>query len=253
MDIAQFYGKDPISDWQAVLGKEMPYTFGHFYRDSDDLQTAQQQTIRLFYPDILPGSTILDLGCGWGAPATLLERERGCRVTCVSNTPEQINYIRTVLGKKETILHDLETGFEQPGQWDIAMFMESMEHVKNKEKLLLDLRARTPRLIVRMDATRLPNVEDGLAFGDSMYMLRQETLMALLTSCGWKIEYIYDSRRASWPSLLHWKANIDRHFRGKIPRGNFHVLNELCAMGIARKEWWIWSSPLLNVLATRID
>lgn len=251
MDIPTFYGKDSISDWQAVLGKELHYHFGHFESPDENLQSALQSAVRLFYSYIPQQSAILDIGCGWGGPAAMLAREKKCSVTCLSNTPAQVDFVHNVLGMTDVILTDVEHGIGSDGYWNVALLMESLEHIQNKAQLVSLLHDRADCLIIRTSATRVPEQEYLPAFGGSMLMTTQQSLVAMLQQAGWRIETIFDSRQASWPTLVHWKRNLNRHFKTQPPEGNFKSLNALCDLGIARKDWWIWSSPLLNIVAHR--
>lgn len=247
LDLARFYGKDQLDDWRAVIGPELHYHFGHFNHPDDDFQKALRAAIRQFYPAVPHGSSVLDLGAGWGGPARLLQEERQCRVTCVTNTPEQAEYLRS-REAANVLLHDLETGLPENGDWEVAWMMESLEHIRAKEPLIAALRQRTGTLIIRTSATRQAEMEESPAFGGSMYMTTQQALVGMLARNGWQIVSLCDSRKASWPTLMHWKANIAKHFGSEVPAGNFRALDALCDLGISRKDWWIWSSPLLNVV-----
>ena len=44
--------------------------------------------------DLQPGDKVLDIGCGWGGFSKYAAKTRGCSVTGVSISKEQIEYAR---------------------------------------------------------------------------------------------------------------------------------------------------------------
>lgn len=250
IDISDFYGRDSIAAWQAVLGKDLHYHFGHFHSYDDDFQSALQAAVRLFFHFIPEQASVLDLGCGWGGPARLLELEKRSTVTCVSNTPEQVDYLQSILGRTDVVQMDLENGIQE-GHWDVALMMESLEHVSNKEALIASLNNKVKTLLIRINATALVQRDGLFDFGGSMQMVTPATLKGILTRQGWHVQYAMDSRRASWPTLLYWREALGRQFQGDPPPGHFSALKALCDRGIVQKERWIRHNPLLNIVAVR--
>lgn len=181
----------------------------------------------------------------------MLEKELNCLVTCVTNTPEQMAYLKSTKGKTDTHLIDMEKGIHLDRKWSIALMMESLEHICNKQELISSLNDKVETLIIRTSATRIVSNTSEPAFGGSMFMSNQQELIEILNQNSWRIESIRDTRHASWPTLLHWKYNLSEYFKDNIPPGNFKALDALCNLGLAKKNWWIWSSPLINIVAHR--
>ncbi|KAL1857095.1 putative secondary metabolism biosynthetic enzyme [Diaporthe australafricana] len=69
---------------------------GYFKSPSDTAEQAQlNQVIQLAESSGLSaGSTVLDVGCGIGGTARYLARERGCRVTAMTNSRRQVEIAR---------------------------------------------------------------------------------------------------------------------------------------------------------------
>jgi hypothetical protein len=142
------YGDLSPETWAEILGPDLHYHFGT-YQAEEDLEEAARATIRRFYPDIPDGASVLDVGCGWGGPARLLQNEKGCTVKGVTVSRTQAEYCRG-LGLQVDEL-DLETA-TLAGRHDVAFMCESLDHIQDKARVLRQLRAVATRLIVRVSA-----------------------------------------------------------------------------------------------------
>lgn len=81
--------------FRAFLDRNMQYSCADF-RDTDDLDTAQENKLRLLCEklDLRPGLRLLDIGCGWGGLARYAAREHGCAVVGVNISRQQIAFAR---------------------------------------------------------------------------------------------------------------------------------------------------------------
>jgi cyclopropane-fatty-acyl-phospholipid synthase len=79
----------------AFLDPYNQYTCGYF-KDTTDLNTAQEKKLDLICRklQLQPGDRVLDIGCGWGGFAKWAAERRGCHVTGISISKEQIVYAR---------------------------------------------------------------------------------------------------------------------------------------------------------------
>ncbi|MFT4304370.1 MAG: class I SAM-dependent methyltransferase [Candidatus Woesearchaeota archaeon] len=79
--------------FESFLDENMIYTCAYF-QNTDDLTQAQLDKIKIVGEKLhlQPEDNVLDIGCGWGGTARILSEMFGCRVTGVSNTPNQIIY-----------------------------------------------------------------------------------------------------------------------------------------------------------------
>lgn len=67
-----------------------------YFDGTDDLEEAQEKKLDLICRklDLKPGDRLLDIGCGWGGLARYAAERRGCEVTAVNISDEQIKYAR---------------------------------------------------------------------------------------------------------------------------------------------------------------
>ena len=76
------------------LDPSMTYSAAVFERADEPLQVAQERKFARFadWLGIGPGDHVLEIGCGWGAFALYLARTRGCRVTGITISSEQLEF-----------------------------------------------------------------------------------------------------------------------------------------------------------------
>jgi cyclopropane-fatty-acyl-phospholipid synthase len=67
-----------------------------FFDGTDDLEQAEVIKLEMLCDklELQPGDRLLDIGCGWGGFAKYAAATRGCEVTGISLSTEQINYAR---------------------------------------------------------------------------------------------------------------------------------------------------------------
>ena len=136
--IKRFYTENPLKSWQQVLGPKMHYHFGSYSSEN-----IFDQTVRNLYPHIPNNSTILDMGCGWGGPARLLENEKACLVHGVTNSPQQQQH------NDQTIFLSDVHDFTPQQDYDITLFIESLTHFTNASQVLANIRPYTNKIIIK--------------------------------------------------------------------------------------------------------
>ena len=81
----------------GFLGKYKAYSCAYF-KDTDDLDAAQQRKLEMICQklDLRAGDRVLDVGGGWGEVARYMAATRGCHVTSINISDEQIRYARAL-------------------------------------------------------------------------------------------------------------------------------------------------------------
>lgn len=225
-----------------MLGPELHYHNGLF-ESAEGLDEAVRNAVRSFYPSIPIGSTVLDVGCGWGGPAALLIAERSCRVRGLNVSSAQVEYCRS--RGVDAVLADVEC---EPldGRWDVALLMESFSHISDKSSLLGRLRASADRLVMTVNCARVGSPS---TFGETMLPCTPEELLAMVEGAGWSIVSTRDRRREAMPTLLHWHTNLRRVCDSR-PSGHLGVLWDYLNGALRNPAAWARSFPLIDVVAT---
>ena len=110
VDLDAFYSAD-VEKVAAILGPEMHFHHGLASAEVNDLldrstnagpaaadgsvaERALADAVRILYPHIPLGSSVLDVGCGWCGPATLLAAERAASVRGLTIARAQAEFCR---------------------------------------------------------------------------------------------------------------------------------------------------------------
>jgi cyclopropane-fatty-acyl-phospholipid synthase len=118
--------------YAAFLDPYNQYTCGYF-KDTDDLNTAQRQKLELICKklQLKPGDRVLDIGCGWGGFAKYAAEHYDVTVTGITLSKEQLAYAKEFTkGLKVNIeLQDYRT---LNGEFDKILVCGMIEHVGYK-------------------------------------------------------------------------------------------------------------------------
>ena len=78
---------------------------GHFLKPDDTKEVAQLQLIELLLQQskLEDGSAVLDVGCGLGGTTRYLARDRGCSVTGITISGNQVQMARKLSAKEQGI------------------------------------------------------------------------------------------------------------------------------------------------------
>ena len=135
----------PPKFFNYVLGANLKYSCSLF-DEVDSLDDAEDSMLRLYIDraDIKDGHEILDLGCGWGSFSFYVaERYPDANITSVSNSSDQIAYIKNEAHKRDllnikAIRMDVNN-LELNKQFDRIVSIEMFEHLRNYKLILNSL------------------------------------------------------------------------------------------------------------------
>jgi ubiquinone/menaquinone biosynthesis C-methylase UbiE len=102
------------------------------------LQTEPLKLLEHEYPDLdslLRGKRVLDFGCGHGDQSFALHRKYACEVTGLDIQEHFISAARAKYG--ERVRYTTELGDER---YDVVISQNSMEHFRNPQQVLADMR-----------------------------------------------------------------------------------------------------------------
>ncbi len=134
----------PPAFFEAVLGPRLKYSCCYWPAGVTTLAQAEETMLELTCgrAQLEDGMTVLDLGCGWGSLTLwIAERYPSCRVTGVSNSAPQRDYIlarahERGLTNVEVVTADANVLELPAARFDRVLSIELLEHVRNHEALL---------------------------------------------------------------------------------------------------------------------
>ena len=117
--------------------KHRLYSCAYWKDDTKTLEEAQQNKIDHIIKklDIKKGQKILEIGCGWGGMAFEIAKQKGCEVTGISLSKNQINYCKKKAkdyGLDNQVNFELSDYREIKGQYDRIFSVGMFEHVGKK-------------------------------------------------------------------------------------------------------------------------
>lgn len=120
--------------YRLWLDAELNYSSALFDGTSQDLATAQRAKHERILQrlGVRPGDHVLDIGCGWGGFATYAARTRGCRVTGITLSTEQLAWARDRIrhaGLESQVEFRLCDYRDLDGQFDHIVSIEMFEAV----------------------------------------------------------------------------------------------------------------------------
>jgi cyclopropane-fatty-acyl-phospholipid synthase len=137
----------PAAFFSEVLGANRKYSCCYWPTGVDDLETAEESSLRVTVEraGIEDGMNILDLGCGWGSLSLwIAEHFPRATVTSVSNSQSQHDYITRAAenrGLDNIAVHVCDMNdFEAPGTYDRIVSVEMFEHMRNYAELFRRIR-----------------------------------------------------------------------------------------------------------------
>ena len=128
----------PAAFFCAVLGPHRKYSSCFWPDRAATLEDAEAAALQATCEraGLADGQRILELGCGWGSLTLwMAERYRGSRITAISNSHSQREFIEAKaklrgLGNVEVLTRDMN-GFDTPARFDRIVSVEMFEHLRN--------------------------------------------------------------------------------------------------------------------------
>lgn len=132
----------PTEFYRYCLGKRFKYSGGYWPSGVNTLDESEEAMLDLSCKraQLQDGHSVLDLGCGWGSLTLYIaEKYPNCKITSVSNSRTQKEYIDSVCKEKgfrnvTVITRDMNE-FTIGETFDRLMSVEMLEHMKNYEIL----------------------------------------------------------------------------------------------------------------------
>jgi len=120
--------------YQAWLDRGMTYSSALFAPGDNDLAAAQERKYRVLADamGVKPGEHVLEIGCGWGAFAEYLARDRGAQVTALTISREQFDFAQKRIqaaGLNERVTIKFQDYRDERGIYDRIGSIEMFEAV----------------------------------------------------------------------------------------------------------------------------
>ena len=136
----------PAAFFQQVLGPRLKYSCCHFPEADMSLAAGEEAMLALFCEraELDDGMEVLELGCGWGSLCLwIAEKYPGCRVTAVSNSNSQREFIQGKASEKGLANLEVITAnvadFSTDRRFDRVVSVEMFEHVRNYRQLMRNI------------------------------------------------------------------------------------------------------------------
>ncbi|MFI1766555.1 SAM-dependent methyltransferase [Streptomyces sp. NPDC020800] len=133
----------PAELFGIYLDRRLKYSAGLYADEHTDLDQAQTDKLHFVARQLglTGGERLLDIGCGWGSLILFMAQEYGCRVTGVTPSRPQAEYIRAQAEKTGVAdLVTLELGaftdVEVAGPFDAVTLLGSIVHMPNRTAVL---------------------------------------------------------------------------------------------------------------------
>lgn len=204
--LQQFYEINTPSEWDFFLGP-VNYHY-HCGVEGPSPNIFENAIYANVFPFIADRSSVLDCGCGWGAPAEMLTQQKKCKVTCVTNSTYQADFIKKNRKGLRVLTEDLNC-FKPARRYDVALLLESFCHVKEQDYLLKNLFAVADNILIVDHVVR--HVPEFFREGWLMQMFNTEGLANKVTNSGYKIQHIHNSGEDFIiPTAKYWKSRLDQ-------------------------------------------
>ena len=208
----------PAAFYRLILDPTMAYSCAHWDK-ADTLAAAQQDKLELICAKLglQPGTTLLDMGCGWGSLAVHAAREHRARVTAVTLSAEQGSYVRRhAQNEVEVRIQDYRDPLDGP--YDAIASVEMGEHVGAAEyprfcAALHQLLKPGGRLLIQQMSrgTRAPGggpfIESYIA--PDMHMRPVGETVRLIENAGFEVTGVQPMREHYVRTIRAWLHNFE--------------------------------------------
>lgn len=130
---------DPF--YRAIWGEHVHHGYWKTGRETVEVATFQLTELVAEKAHIFPGSSVCDVGCGYGATSRLLASHWGAKVTALSISEKQLEFARSKTPSAENptfLLCDFLNNTLEDNSFDAVISIESSEHMVDKEKFFYE-------------------------------------------------------------------------------------------------------------------
>ena len=203
MSVGEFYDDTSPEVWKKAIGEDLHYHVG--WGEGDILYNA----IEYLYPFIGRDSKVLDCGCGWGGPAKVLKRDLNCKVTGVTISKVQYEYVKSNV-PIEIIYSDLHD-YNPNDRFDVCLFIESFCHLENPLKVLYNIRDCSNKIILREYHLKSDDYPKKYVDSWLMNIYKKDEMISLFDKIGFKLTFDENHYDYSLePTLNYWLDNLKK-------------------------------------------
>ncbi|MET9957361.1 cyclopropane-fatty-acyl-phospholipid synthase family protein [Streptomyces sp. NPDC006339] len=216
--------------YTLLLDESMAYSCAYWTRPADStygLAEAQRDKLELICRKLglRPGDRLLDVGCGWGALAVHAARQYQVRVTAVTLSREQRDFV-AARAAREGLADLVEVQLRHwrhidGGGYDAATAIEMGEHVGDAEypafaALLHDALRPEGRLLVQQ-MSRGAHAPGGGAFIETyiapdMHMRPVGRTTDILEAAGLEVRFVESLREHYALTIDAWRTRLEDHW-----------------------------------------
>lgn len=128
--------------FELVLGKHLKYSCGLWLNEADDLDSSEENMLKLYQEraELEDGMNILELGCGWGSLSLWMAKHLpNSSITAVSNSGTQKRFIEnraleSGYSNLKVITSDIND-LSLEDSYDRVVSIEMFEHLRNYHEL----------------------------------------------------------------------------------------------------------------------
>ncbi|WP_245599543.1 SAM-dependent methyltransferase [Nakamurella lactea] len=220
--------------YRLLLDDTMAYSCGYYPDGAGALADAQQAKLDLICRKLglTAGSSLLDVGCGWGSLLLHAAQRFGVRATGLTLSRAQYEFVRdriTAAGLDETVkvvladYRDLDSSLAADGstKFDAVAAIEMGEHVGDREypqfaRLLHD-QLRPAGTVLVQQMSRGADAPGGGRFiqtyiAPDMHMKPLAVTVGHLTGAGLEIRDVQALREHYPPTIDAWRANLEQRW-----------------------------------------
>ena len=127
--------------YDLFLSKDRFYSCAYWKSDDETLEQAQQNKVNHIIKklgNVKPGSRVIDFGSGWGSMAFELAKQKGCEVTGISLSKNQIEYCKRKakeLKLDNQVTFELKDYRDVKGKYDYVVSIGAWEHFLKRNYL----------------------------------------------------------------------------------------------------------------------
>lgn len=213
--------------FQMLLDREtMSYSAGRYEREYEDLGTAQENKLKFIsdWMNLPAGSSVLDLGFGWGGFARFAVKKKNWQITGYTLSNAQLDYCNKLI-KTNHLGNFVSFEFRDfidnlpERQFDAITMIESIEHVGQKRlaQFFINLHKRlkpSGLLVLQLTGRYKPHRVDRWTLKyvfPGGYLPAKEELISAAKNAGFDLEEFRDDTPDYIRTMTEWIENLEGH------------------------------------------